>query len=354
MEYDLGGVIMTHVTIPRVRNWTVVLWSATVGLVWAAATMAADVPAPGERRLAVAVYRDKMKGAWLGQMAGVGWGQPTEFNWKAQIIPEDKMPPWNPAMINQHGNDDLYVEMTFLKTLETYGLDVSIRQAGIDFANSGYQLWHANTAGRENLCAGIAPPDSGHPKFNKHADDIDYQIEADFSGLIAPGMPNVAIALGEMFGRLMNYGDGLYGGQFVGGMYAEAFFETDPAEDRRGRPAVHPRREPVRRVRPRRAPLAHGRTRRLAEDLAEDRGQVPEGPGVPPGLVRQGRLQHRRQDQRRLHRDGPALRQARPRPDDRHRLPLRPGQRLQSVQRRRGACSPRWGHPRCRNDSRAT
>jgi len=40
-------------------------------------------------------------------------------------------------------------------------------------------------------------------------------------------MPNVAIELGETFGRLMNYGDGLYGGQFVGGMYAEAFFEKD-------------------------------------------------------------------------------------------------------------------------------
>ena len=41
-------------------------------------------------------------------------------------------------------------------------------------------------------------------------------------------MPNVVIELGEKFGRLMNYGDGLYGGQFVGGMYAEAFFEEDP------------------------------------------------------------------------------------------------------------------------------
>ena len=43
-------------------------------------------------------------------------------------------------------------------------------------------------------------------------------------------MPNFAIRLGEVFGRLMNYGDGLYGGQFVGGMYAEAFFETDPVK----------------------------------------------------------------------------------------------------------------------------
>jgi len=31
------------------------------------------------RRLPVAEYLDKMKGAWIGQMAGVGWGQPTEF-----------------------------------------------------------------------------------------------------------------------------------------------------------------------------------------------------------------------------------------------------------------------------------
>jgi hypothetical protein len=118
--------------------------------------------------------------------------------------------------------------MTFLRSLEIYGLDVSIRQAGIDFANSKYELWHANMAGRNNLRNGIAPPDCSHPEFNKHADDIDYQIEADYSGLIAPGLPNTVIALGEKFGRLVNYGDGLYAGQFVGGMYAEAFFENDP------------------------------------------------------------------------------------------------------------------------------
>jgi len=179
------------------------------------------------RRITVAEYADKMKAGWIGQMAGVGWGGPTEFKFKGEIIPEDKMPVWKPEKINQFRQDDIYVEMTFMRTLELYGMDVSIRQAGIDFANSGYPLWHANRAGRTLLRGGIAPPDSGHPEFNKHADDIDYQIEADYSGLIAPGMPNVVIELGEKFGRLMNYGDGLYGGQFVGGMYAEAFFEDD-------------------------------------------------------------------------------------------------------------------------------
>jgi hypothetical protein len=180
------------------------------------------------RRLPVSEYRDRMAAGWIGQMAGVGWGAPTEFKFKGEIIPEDKVPNWKPGMINQFNQDDIYVEMTFLRTMEEHGLDCSIRQAGIDFANSGYRLWHANKFGRDNLRKGIAPPDSGHPKFNAHADDIDYQIEADFSGLIAPGLPNAVIEMGEKFGRLMNYGDGVYGGQFVGGMYAEAFFEDDP------------------------------------------------------------------------------------------------------------------------------
>jgi len=179
------------------------------------------------RRISIKEYQSKMKAGWLGQMAGVGWGAPTEFNFNARMIPADKVPAWEPEMINQQYQDDIYVEMTFLKTLEDYGFDVSIRQAGIDFANSQYDLWHANRYGRYNLRLGIAPPYSGHPKYNSHADDIDYQIEADYSGLIAPGMPQTVIDLGEKFGRLMNYGDGVYGGQFVGAMYAEAFFEKD-------------------------------------------------------------------------------------------------------------------------------
>lgn len=179
------------------------------------------------RRISVDEYLDKMKGGWVGQMAGVGWGGPTEFKWKGEIMPAEKMPKWTPERINQFGQDDIYVEMTFIRTLQQYGFDVDIRQAGIDFANSGYGLAHANHYGRDNLRKGIAPPDCGHPQFTDHADDIDYQIEADYSGLIAPGMPNLVIELGEKFGRLMNYGDGLYGGQFVGGMYAEAFFEKD-------------------------------------------------------------------------------------------------------------------------------
>jgi len=183
-----------------------------------------------ERRISVHEYRNKMMAGWIGQMAGVGWGEPTEFRWQSEIIPADKVPEWQPEMVNTHNQDDLYVEMTFLRSLEIHGIDISINQAGLDFANSEYNIAVANKSGRDNLRNGIAPPNSGHPAYNENADAIDYQIEADFSGLIAPGLPNTVIALGEKFGSLMNYGDGKYGGQFVGAMYAEAFFEDDPGK----------------------------------------------------------------------------------------------------------------------------
>ena len=178
-----------------------------------------------ERTLSLETYRDKMRGGWIGQIAGVCFGAPTEFKWRDQIIPQAALPTWRPSMINEaFGQDDLYVEMTFLRTLEEYGVDVSIRQAGLDFANSEYSLWCANNAGRLNLRKGIAPPASSHPKFNRCPNDIDYQIEADYAGVIAPGCPQEVIRLGNVFGRLMNYGDGVWAGQFVGAMYAEAFF----------------------------------------------------------------------------------------------------------------------------------
>lgn len=44
---------------------------------------AEDVQIDGKsyRKISVAEYRDKMKGGWIGQIAGVCWGAPTEFRY---------------------------------------------------------------------------------------------------------------------------------------------------------------------------------------------------------------------------------------------------------------------------------
>ncbi|HUU10638.1 MAG TPA: hypothetical protein VM431_08885, partial [Phycisphaerae bacterium] len=60
----------------------------TVMLLATAVASAAFLPAPAAgaapavRRLPVKEYVDKMKAGWIGQMAGVGQGAPTEFKWK--------------------------------------------------------------------------------------------------------------------------------------------------------------------------------------------------------------------------------------------------------------------------------
>ena len=170
---------------------------------------------------------DKIKGGWAGQMIGVSFGAPTEFRSMAQIN-EAELKWSSDGVTNAIDQDDLYVEMTFAKVMDDLGLGATCEQYGEAFKGSKYHLWHANAGARRALGQGIKAPWSGHPKYNFHANDIDFQIEADFIGLMCPGLPQEVNKYCDRVGRVMNYGDGLYGGMFVGGMYAAAFFERDP------------------------------------------------------------------------------------------------------------------------------
>ena len=75
---------------------------------------------------------------------------------------------------------------------------------------------------------GLTPPQSGHWLNNPCADDIDFQIEADFAGLMNPGMVNSAIEICDKVGHIMNYGDGYYGGVFVATLYSLALISENP------------------------------------------------------------------------------------------------------------------------------
>ncbi len=132
-------------------------------------------------------------------------------------------------MVNNAGlYDDLYMDLTFVDVFERYGLDAPVDSFANAFAHAGYMLWHANQAARYNILNGNQKaPMSGYWMNNPHADDIDYQIESDFSGLMSPGMPNTASAISDKIGHIMNYGDGWYGGVFIGAMYTQAFISSD-------------------------------------------------------------------------------------------------------------------------------
>jgi hypothetical protein len=177
--------------------------------------------------------KDKIMGGWAGQTIGVTFGGPYEFRFNGTFIGDYQPLLWyngylKETMVNNPGlYDDLYMDLTFVDVFEKYGLDAPIDSFASAFANAGYALWHANQAARYNILNGIKAPQSGHWKHNPHADCIDYQIEADFAGLMSPGMPNAASEISDKIGHIMNYGDGWYGGVYMGAMYALAFTSND-------------------------------------------------------------------------------------------------------------------------------
>ncbi|RYY00991.1 MAG: ADP-ribosylglycohydrolase family protein [Gammaproteobacteria bacterium] len=177
--------------------------------------------------------QDKIKGGWAGQVIGCTYGGPTEFKYTGGLIPDNTPIEWSEGYVKWwYDNvkslyDDVYMDLTFVDVFERLGMDAPVDSFAMAFATAEYRLWHANQAARYNILQGIKPPQSGHWLNNPHADDLDYQIEADFAGLMSPGMPNTASNISDKIGHIMNYGDGWYGGVYVGAMYSLAFVSDD-------------------------------------------------------------------------------------------------------------------------------
>ena len=176
---------------------------------------------------------DKIKGGWAGQTIGCTFGGPTEFKYNGTMIQEYVPITWKDGVIKwwyENGSglyDDVYMDLTFVDVFDRLGLDAPVDSFAMAYAHASYMLWHANQSGRYNILNGIMPPASGHWLNNPHADDLDFQIEADFAGLMSPGMINSAAAVSDKIGHIMNYGDGWYGGLYVAAMYSLAFVSDD-------------------------------------------------------------------------------------------------------------------------------
>ncbi|MEZ5072190.1 MAG: ADP-ribosylglycohydrolase family protein [Bacteroidales bacterium] len=188
---------------------------------------------PDELVLDEAVLLDKIKGGWAGQVIGCTYGGPTEFRYNGTLIQDYITIPWDEdrmAWYYDHAPglyDDIYMDLTFVDIFEKEGLDAPARSHARAFARADYLLWHANQAARYNILLGMDPPESGHWRNNPHADDIDFQIEADFAGLMSPGLVRSSTEVCDRVGHIMNYGDGWYGGVYVAALYSLSFLSDD-------------------------------------------------------------------------------------------------------------------------------
>jgi len=183
--------------------------------------------------ISMETLKDKIKGAWAAQTIGVTFGIPVEFQYNSTMIQDYQKIEWNGNLLketyeNRPGAyDDIYMDLSFVQVLEDEGLDAPAESFAKAFAHADYPLWFANQTARYNVLSGIKPPESGHWLNNPCADDIDFQIEADFAGIMCPGMVNSASEICDKIGHIMNYGDGWYGGVYVAAMYSLAFVSDD-------------------------------------------------------------------------------------------------------------------------------
>lgn len=180
-----------------------------------------------------ATLMDKIRGGWFAQTIGCTYGGPTEFKFKGGLMQDEEPILWYDeyiydTFIEDPGLfDDVYMDLTFLEVMCDMGIDAPVDEYAYRFAHAPYKLWHANQAARYNILNGRGAPQSGHWMYNPHADDIDFQIEADFIGMLTPGRPNEAARLADGIGHIMNYGDGWYGGVFISALYSFAYVCND-------------------------------------------------------------------------------------------------------------------------------
>ena len=226
----LTGSIIINMNSMKINSLTILL---SAGILFGCSADNTVIPYGQTVSLTDAEVADKIRGGWFAQTIGCTYGGPTEFKYKGGLIHDSIPVVWYDdyiydTFIADPGlYDDVYMDLTFVEVMSEHGLDAPVSEYAEAFANADYKLWHANQAARYNILNGIPAPGSGHWKNNPHADDIDFQIEADFIGMMTPGMANVSSGICDKVGHIMNYGDGWYGGVFISAMYSLAYVCDD-------------------------------------------------------------------------------------------------------------------------------
>jgi hypothetical protein len=179
-----------------------------------------------DRRIHVSEYRDKVYGAWAGQIVGASYG----FNFEGQarnVISLDHLiNHYDAALVD----DDYYYEMVALYGFERLGIKMTVEQLGEMWKEYRAGAWGSSEQARLLLERGFKAPDTGSPRYNRWFHTIGPQFSSDIYGMITPGMINLAGATARKYSHINGYAEGSDGAVFVAACISEAFFEKDPAK----------------------------------------------------------------------------------------------------------------------------
>ncbi|MBQ8839486.1 MAG: ADP-ribosylglycohydrolase family protein [Bacteroidales bacterium] len=176
--------------------------------------------------------RDRIAGAWLGQMVGNIYGLEYENDFVDQ--PGEGPFTWEKGMRKMtevdgaFSDDDTDVEYMYLTLMEKYGVVPTYEQIREGWMyHIRDRVWLANRATLGLMHYGLTPPFTGDKDVNPHWFQIDPQLINEVWAFTAPGMPEYAAGISDWAARITSDSWAVSPTVVYGVMYANAFFESD-------------------------------------------------------------------------------------------------------------------------------
>jgi len=149
----------------------------------------AAAPALAQRATVVldeSVYRDKVYACWLGKSIGGTLGLPVEGRREMHSLTF-----YDPVPTDPGANDDLDLQLLWLKALEERGPRIDARVLGEYWLSFVPVDWNEYGIGKANMRQGFLPPISGQFR-NKWRDSNGAWIRSEIWACVAPGCPALA------------------------------------------------------------------------------------------------------------------------------------------------------------------
>lgn len=179
--------------------------------------------------------KDKIAGAWIGQMVGNIYGLPFENKFVDEPAAESNFPFGYTKNIDKlqkydgaFSDDDTDIEYIYLMLMEKYGAEPSyanIREGWMHHIRD--RVWLANRATLGLMHIGFTPPFTGDINLNPHWYQIDPQLINEIWAYTAPGMVNYAAQKSDWAARITSDSWAVSPTVLYGAMYADAFFCKD-------------------------------------------------------------------------------------------------------------------------------
>ena len=176
--------------------------------------------------------KDKIAGAWIGQMVGNIYG----LEYENKFVDEPGEGPFvfnkairkMTAVDGAFSDDDTDVEYLYLLMMEKNGVDPTYAQVKESWMyHIRDRVWLANRAALGLMHYGFTPPLTGDKRYNPHWFQIDPQLINEIWAYTAPGMPAYAAGISDWAARITSDDWAVSPTVVYGAMYSEAFFESD-------------------------------------------------------------------------------------------------------------------------------